>query len=104
MNQNQFLKQGVIAIVDISFYTIEDGELKALHKRDPENEIHPSVLKSIKKLYPNTEITGKDFDDENGSMVYKIENKNGITNPDLKFNTNGNSIETGEFIDINSAV
>lgn len=61
---NHTSKQGVIAIVDISLYTIENGKLKALNKKVSEEKLRSSVLNSLDKFYPEDEILTNEFEDE----------------------------------------
>ena len=63
MNSDQQLKPGVIAIVEVTFYTIENGELKALGKKYSGSEIDPTILKSINNFYPEENISEDDIDD-----------------------------------------
>lgn len=96
MNQYQSIRQGIIAVADITFYTIVNGTLKVLGKSDTENELEPEVLQIIKKLYPDSEITASESVNEKGTMVYKVEGVNGnVHNTELSKNIS-------EFIDIGS--
>ncbi|MBK8551954.1 MAG: hypothetical protein IPL53_13155 [Ignavibacteria bacterium] len=97
MNQYRSIRQGIIAVADITFYTIVNGTLKVLGKTDTENELEPEVLQTIKKMYPDSEITAAESVSEKGKLVFKVESGKGKVNNNTRF-----SKDDGEFIDINS--
>ena len=60
------------------------------------------MISSFKKAYPNATATGYEVDNEKGKVIYEIESKDGNIHRDIEFTADGNIVEIGEFIDVNS--
>lgn len=104
MNTNKYaVKIFALIIVVFVFTTIVNN----IHAQDgnrkyTEKDIPKSVMQSFKKTYPNAEILGYDLGNENGTMIYEIETKEGNLYRDMEYTADGKISEIGEIIKISA--
>ena len=87
--------QVVLAVLAVSMFALSAA---AQEKKITAKQVPAAVIAAFKTSYPNATIRGYAREKENGKVLYEIESREGTTQRDVLYNSDGTVAEIEESI------